>query len=258
MTNNQEICVSERHKRFVEDEVRAGRQSYRHVDMLAHFAARFEAFLRPAPPTVGSINAGNIVYQGEEYVPLEAYAEAMAGWTAANALRSAAGSEGVDGAELQALYSAFHNFVPSEGDGRCLGVLAKLNGNDRIALARELHNALTPLAPATERPEPVEGVERAIFNCLVARGVEQDEADQHAQAIAATLTTPNAETGAGGYVCAGCGLSDEGVSCNNCGHPVDPARPSTSDPVAGEAATSRMTMAQYRKWRATKAEREER
>lgn len=38
------------------------------------------------------VNAGNIVYRGEEWVPLSAYREAMDGWKAANRAMCAAGS----------------------------------------------------------------------------------------------------------------------------------------------------------------------
>jgi hypothetical protein len=48
---------------------------------------RVESLAAPASsvPEPSSINSGNIVWRGEEWVPLEAYREAMAGWKAANA-----------------------------------------------------------------------------------------------------------------------------------------------------------------------------
>jgi hypothetical protein len=45
-----------------------------------HHADADESTVEPSPA-----NAGNIVYRGEEWVPLEAYREAMDGWKAANA-----------------------------------------------------------------------------------------------------------------------------------------------------------------------------
>lgn len=64
--------------------------------------------------TTSPLNTGNIVYRGEEWVPLEAYREAMDGWKAANAQRPTTCERCQGNGEIVGDWERYLN--PEEGD----------------------------------------------------------------------------------------------------------------------------------------------
>lgn len=85
-------------------------------------------------------------------------------------------TDAAEGQLLQSIYAAIHNFVAQDGDGRCLGAVLRLNGEDRIALAHAVAVAAGP--PAEVRAlvgnDPLIGANGQRVERMTINGCEQE------------------------------------------------------------------------------------